>query len=350
MTVVATRYDLEEVKRTSIERGLVRMVVTPADEISVQALYRIRTARDRLQVVLPEKVVFDTEPLRINGRAVMLEKQKGDYFVPIVAPNAETPFLLEMRYSIPKNDGSRLDLPVFPQDPAAQKVFVAVYLPETKTLLNSEGPWTKESRWRFYPTMMWHPEPVCAPDSLLNWVREDINLSGAAANDFQTDGTLYLYSTLRPDAPPAGSLLLTIMDARWLQALMFLVVFLVGLLLIPARCRMKTLAVGLLITILVLLGVFYPIFAMQILNGVLFLAIFLVLVLWTVAWVFQQQKRQAAASAEKAAATPPSRDSGVDLSQYEPNHHDAPPPQTPATPEPPKPAGTDGSEGGKSHE
>ena len=96
-----------------------------------------------LAVNLPENVKFDTEPLRINGRSVMLEKQKGDYFIPIVAPNADTPFLLEMRYTLPENDGSRLDLPVFPQDPAVQKVFLAVYLPETKTLLNAEGPWTQ---------------------------------------------------------------------------------------------------------------------------------------------------------------------------------------------------------------
>ena len=83
----------------------------------------------------------------------------------------------------------------------------------------------------------------------MNWVREGVNLSGNAADDFQTDGTLYVYSTLRPEAPPQGSLALTIMDARWLQALVFLVVFLGGVLLIPARCRMKTLAVGVLITI-----------------------------------------------------------------------------------------------------
>ena len=37
-----TRYQLEEIKRTSIDRAVVRMVVTPAGEASVQALYRVQ--------------------------------------------------------------------------------------------------------------------------------------------------------------------------------------------------------------------------------------------------------------------------------------------------------------------
>ncbi len=369
MTVVATRYDLEEVKRTNIERGLVRMVVTPANEISVQALYRIRTARDRLAVNLPENVKFDTEPLRINGRAVALEKQtatdtksstvpekqKSDYFIPIVAPNADAPFLLEMRYILPGNDDNRLDLPVFPQDPAVQKVFLAAYIPESKTLLNAEGKWSKEYRWQMTDSLMWKPwraaqEQKQEEEKLLNWVRDGVSLSGNAAGDFQTDGTLFVYSTLRPESPPDGSLTMTVMDARSLQALVFLVVFLGGVMLVPARWRVKSLAVGALIALVILLGVFATVFALQILNGILALAIFLVLVLWTVGWAFRLQRRRAAMPAASGRAIPPNRDSGVDLSQYEPHHADAPQPPTPATAEPPKSTEGDGSEGGKSHE
>ncbi len=55
LPVEATRYQLEEVKWTSIERAVVRMVVTKADEIAVQAIYRVRaaSARQRLTVQLP---------------------------------------------------------------------------------------------------------------------------------------------------------------------------------------------------------------------------------------------------------------------------------------------------------
>ena len=107
LAITATRYELEEVKRTSIERAVVRMVVTPADEISVQALYRMRSAGQRLELKLPVvpppgKLQFDTEPLRINGRPVTLERgQQGEYFVPLVDPNADRPFLLELRYTLP---------------------------------------------------------------------------------------------------------------------------------------------------------------------------------------------------------------------------------------------------------
>jgi hypothetical protein len=345
MTVVATRYDLEEVKRTSIERGLVRMVVTPGNEVSVQALYRVRTARDRLAVSLPENAEFGTEPLRINGRSVMLEKQNKDHFIPIVAPNPDAPFILEMRYALPKNDGSRLDLPIFPQDPAAQKVFLAVYIPEKRTLVDATGSWSKEFHWEISPAMMWHPRPTAGIGELLGWVREGANLSGSPADDFQTDGTLYVYSTLRPETPPNGSLSTTIIDARWLRGLVFGVVFVVGVLLIPAPFRLKTLAVGTLIAIIALLGVFCPIFAMQVLNGILVLAIFLVLVLWAVAWAFHMQRRQPTAPAAPTTAAPPSRDSGVDLTQYEPHRS-----ESPSVTEPPKPQGGNRAEGGTSHE
>jgi heme A synthase len=49
--------------------------------------------------------------------------------------------------------------------------------------------------------------------------------------------------------------------------------------------RSRALALGGLLTVLVLSGVFFPIFAMRIIDGYLFSAIFLVLVLWVV-WYF----------------------------------------------------------------
>ena len=52
LSVAATRYQLEDVKRTSIERALVRMVVVQDQTTSVQALYRMRSAGQRLTVRL----------------------------------------------------------------------------------------------------------------------------------------------------------------------------------------------------------------------------------------------------------------------------------------------------------
>ncbi len=156
LTVAVTRYELEELKRTSIERALVRMVVTPADTISVQALYRMRSVRQRLSVELPAGAVFDAQPLRLNGRPAALEKgRQGQYFVPLLNVKADAPFVLEIRYALP-GDGSRLDPPSFPEEqgatktyPAVVKTYLAVYLPETRTLLGAAGRGPKSSAGKF---------------------------------------------------------------------------------------------------------------------------------------------------------------------------------------------------------
>ena len=135
LTVVAARYQLEEIKRSSIEPGLVRMVVTPADTISVQALYRVRSARQRIEVALPKEAAFDAQPLRVNGRPVDLGTGgDGAYFVPLSAANPDTPVVVELRYTLP-GDGRRLVLPAFPKEAAIVKEYLAVYLPQQKTLL-----------------------------------------------------------------------------------------------------------------------------------------------------------------------------------------------------------------------
>jgi len=76
------------------------------------------------------------------------------------------------------------------------------------------------------------------------------------------------------------------MALRWI---VFLVVFIVGAALSPADRSLRALAVGALIVVLVLCGVFAPNFSMQILNGVLAAAIFLVLVIWVVAFFFRKR-------------------------------------------------------------
>ena len=123
LSIAATRYQLEDVKRTSIERALVRMVVAQDKNMSVQALYRMRSEQQRLAVRLPERGRTSTpQPLRINGRPVTLEKraehhaaaeQPGQiYYVPLSTAKGEKPFLLELRYTLPF-DGRRFDLPEF---------------------------------------------------------------------------------------------------------------------------------------------------------------------------------------------------------------------------------------------
>lgn len=326
LRITATRYELEEVKRTSIERAVVRMVITPAGSISVQALYRMRSARQRLQVALPEGATFDSQPLRINGRPVTLEKgRQSDYYVPLTAASAEVPFVLELRYTL-EGDGSRLDLPMFPEEPAVVKAYLCIYLPETRTLLGVRGPWAEEFLWKCDSALRWQPTPRRSAAELVAWVREGVMLPGGPAEDFATDGRLYVYSTLRPAAPPHGSLETTTISGRGLNGLVFAVTVLLGVLLLPARLSLRALCVGTAVIALVLAGVFLPVFSMQILNGVLVSAIFVVAVMWGIA----------AAAARVRTRSPSAETSAVPVS---------PPPSS----EPEKPEGQTEQEGGPTH-
>lgn len=338
LKIVATRYELEKVKRTSIELALVRAVVTQSDVISVQALYRMRSARQRLAVRLPAGAEFDAQPLRIGGRPATLEKRgENEYYIPLTGVGADKPFVIELRYTL-EGDGSRIDPPIFTQEPAVVKEYLCVYLPETQRLLFARGPWTEEFRWWCDGWLRWRPEPIPSPDSLVDRVQGDLT-PGNPAEDFATDGEPYLFSTLRPASPPEGSLRLKTIDGRWLSGLVFIATVLLGLLLLPARLPARALAVGAAVIALVLAGVFLPIFSMQILNGVLLSAIFVVAVMWIAGAVARCSCRKPC-KPEVA-----SRDHGVDLSKYQPE----PPVTEPSAPdadESPKP---DDAEGGQSN-
>ena len=264
------------------------MVVTPANEISVQALYRIQSARQRLGIRLPERATFDTEPLRLNGRPVTLQHgDKGEYFVPVLPANADKPFLLELRYTV-RGDGSSLELPVFSEEAAVQKVYLCVYLPATRALWGSGGPWNEEFQWRLSPGLNWEPRydasrrPATTRRCWPGWCRGPTRRT-VPPRSFLPDGRLYVFSALRParrrraaaahgersrpqrDDFPGGRA-----GRRCLAA---------------ARLGVRAIFVGGGIIALVLAGVFWPMFSMQILNGVLAAAIFVVLVMWSVAYL-----------------------------------------------------------------
>ena len=294
--VEATRYKLEDVKRTSIERAALRMVVTRAGQINVQALYRMRSARQRLAVKLPPGAQFDTQPLKINGRVVALEsgdKQQNLYYVPVppVDPDSEDrSVVLELRYTVPVPDeGLRLDLPVFPSEPAVQKVYLCAYLPEEVALLGAVGPWTEEFRWELDDYLHWRPAHLFKRWTPVGWVTEGVNVSGNPEATFQTDGQLWVFSTLAPQAPPEGSLRLKTVDQLPLDAAVFAVVIVAGLLLVPAGAGLRAMVIGALVIALVVCGVFAPIFAVQVLDAELGAAVFIVLVIWVV-WHFARRR------------------------------------------------------------
>ncbi len=229
LTVAATRYQLEAVKHTSIERGLIRAVVTQGGQVAVQALYRMRSSGQRLAVELPSGVEFDTEPVRIDGRPTPLESgAKGEFFVPLVGHGGDTPFLLELRYTLPKS-GIRVDLPVFRDEPAVQKVYVAAFLPEEQAVLGYHGPWTDEQQKYVHPLFGDGHSLRNAEIELVSWVREGVSVVDDPASSFPVDGQPYLFSTLRPEPGDAGSLRLTTFNNSLLEFLVFAIVIAIGL-------------------------------------------------------------------------------------------------------------------------
>jgi hypothetical protein len=281
LTMTIARYELIEVKRTSIERAVVRMEVTRSGVISVQALYRIRSARQRLPLLLPAAVDFDTDPLRINGRSVSLERgDQDEYFVPLAGRNADEPFLMEVRYTAP-GSYRRLDLPEFPSDPAVQKVYLCAYVPQERKVIGSRGPWTDEMAWRWYEMLGGLPRSLQTDDQLVAWVIEGLGVPNPFG-DFTTDGRLHTFSTLQPAPPPDGSLRLVAVHENALNVVVFLAVILVGLLVLRRPLPQKLAVVALLVVLLLIAGVFAPILARQVLGGALLSAVLVVVAAWLV--------------------------------------------------------------------
>ncbi|MBI2477160.1 MAG: hypothetical protein HYV60_00420, partial [Planctomycetia bacterium] len=308
-SMTTTRYELEEVKRTSIERALVRMVVTRSERVSVQALYRIRSAVQRLAVTLPAESEFDNDPLYINGEPKSLEHgEQNQLFIPLVNQNPETPFVLELRYTVP-GDQRQLDLPTFPgqeglqTEPAMQKVELSVYLPNEMALLDAKGPWTNQ-QGDWYSKLNRLPGHRLSDEHLLAWVTEGVGMQSQHATTFAVDGRLYSFTTLRPAPPPNGSLRLVAWDARALNLLVLGSMALVGLVFVRRSARSKLIALAIIMVGLVIVGVFAPTFAMQLIDGYLLLAIVVVLLAWIVAGAVQRATRTAATPAASEAPAP----------------------------------------------
>lgn len=280
LSVSATRYELEEVKRTSIERAVVRMVITRSDRVAVQAVYRLRSARQRLALLLPVGAEFDTDPLRINGRPVPLERGgQQNYLVPLVGLDAKMPFLLDIRYTLP-GAGSELVLAEFPDEPAVQKVYLAAYLPQEQALLGYRGNWTDEQVWRWRFPQGFQPQPSKSDVDLLSWVAEDTPVSWTTLQGFPVDGTPYLFSTLQPDATVASRLRLVRIDDRVLAGITLVVLGVLGIALARRPMSERWLVMGGLITLVVLAAVFLPTLARQVLDPVFGAGVLIVAAVW----------------------------------------------------------------------
>lgn len=291
LALTATRYQLVDVKRTSIEMALLRMVVTRSDQIDVHALYRLRSARQRLAVVFPERVdpqqSFDAQPLRINGQPVTLEKgDQQQYFIPLVGHATDAPLLLELRYTVTGNTG-RLDFPVFPEEPAVGQVWLSAYIPEDRALVGTRGPWNLEqfNPWRISLTQSdaRRHDGTSSDADLYGRLTAGIQIQGDPLHAFPVQGQRYLFSTLRPAEPPDGDLRLRTTDSRALDALLFLLAGVIAIVFLFRPLGEKLVAIGCALIATILAGVFWPTFSMYLLDGRFVLAAAAILLLWTTA-------------------------------------------------------------------
>ena len=152
---------------------------------------------------------------------------------------------------------------------AVQKVFLCIYVPQRQALLGSQGPWTDEMKWDWREDLRARPRVDCAEamavhgqtaglsddQALVQWVMQGVPAAGNPFDRLPAEGTLFVYSTLRPAPPPEGALQLATIDRRWLDLLVFLGVAAVGLLMIARPLGEKFAAVLGLIVALVLCGV-----------------------------------------------------------------------------------------------
>lgn len=274
-----TRYALQEVKRTSIERALVTLVATRSGQISVQALYRIRTARQRLTLQLPAEAAFDSQPLRIQGNSVPLERGDGDQlYIPLAKQASMEPFVLEIRYTLEGGIGD-LSLPRFPEDPAEQQVYVALMVPDERVVLHASGEWIPEVRWSSQNTLRWRMSPTKSLDELTRWVRE--GLEKTPLTSFAVEGNYYLFSTLNPSPPPEGNLRIWSMHRGVLTSVILVVAIVMGFVLWRRRWRDKWLGVIGVLGGLMWMGVVDPLMAWQIWNTPFLLGCVLVALLWS---------------------------------------------------------------------
>jgi len=303
LTAVVTRYEPAALMATSIERGLVRQVLTRGGQTTVQALYLLRSTRQRLEVRLPADVEFDARPLRINGRPVTLERgTEGHVYIPLTGQNADEPLLLELRYAL-AGGGNRLHVPHFVEEPAVQQVYLSVHIPDNVVYLGHRGPWNPEYVWRADDGFRLIPSGRMDSRALLRWVAQGVQVDTAALDQLPVDGQHLLFSSLRPDT--SGRVLaVSTFPLRLFYGGVIGGGILLGLLLLRVRLHTRLVVVAAVLALLVLAAVFTPSLSRALVNDATAAGAFLVLILWfvwdvVVRWPRYRRARRA------ASATPP---------------------------------------------
>jgi hypothetical protein len=241
-------------------------------------------------------------------------------YVPLTGLNSDEPFLLEVRYTIPGNP-HQIDLPLFVDEPAVQKVYLCVYLPFERAMLHKSGDWTDEAVDEHTNSIAGllsssNPNSIASRmfrrrsenvDQYLDWVKSGVNCDTSANQKFEVDGRPYVFSALRPDPAPAGSLHLRTIHMTVLNVIVFGIIALLGLLLIRARLTTQIACALLVIAGFVAVGVFFPLVTEHLFSEALLLTVIVVVLAWltsnVIRWFreIQQARRERQAVFERQA-------------------------------------------------
>ncbi|MDR1483761.1 MAG: hypothetical protein LBT09_02940 [Planctomycetaceae bacterium] len=238
----ATRYKLEEVKRTSIEKGIVRANIFFSKKgagISAQALFKIRSVQQRLEMTINESAKISE--VRINNRRVALEADStAKYMIPLTSITPDTPFLLDVRYTVEPPSKNKIIIPTFPANnpessktsgAAIQKANLSVFVPDKYFIVGYRGNWSKEFS---YKKQNFHDDSFLIINKpIQNEITLLLNEFSVPRDDFQIAGDEYQFNAIHPDNNT--SLTVNIVSTKT-GSIIFALLILYGILTIKIPC------------------------------------------------------------------------------------------------------------------
>lgn len=244
-----SRYELYDLKRSSISRSLIQAVWLRNDTLSVRALYRLKSVNQRLVIVMPPgfspETGFDSNPVRVDGQPISLERGAGgELILPLGNRDRDRELLVELRYTMPIQN-AEISVPTFQADCAVQKTELVVYLPNDWAPLNFGGPWSdkQQAAGTSFTERFFYSNRNAAD---LNWIATT-DVPTSRMMEFETDGRSFAFSTINPAAGSDGALRVIKVQSWLLSGLGAILVAGFGLLFVPRSWnqRLVMIAVGL---------------------------------------------------------------------------------------------------------
>ena len=225
------RYEQEEVEKTAVEMGYVRVRLSNGNNAAVHAAFRMRSVDQRIPLKMPANSQLTNDPLRINGTSVGLEidpdsENQGSYFIPLTTQSQGETFVVELVYNI-SVDSWKITLPVFQDVKAVNQVFVGVEIPKDLVLLSYSGNWDDHLDGSWLERLQ---ERLLANDREFNahQVIDEITAGYAVGDIYPSNRQKILYfSTINPKD---SALILEFAERAQVQMVLFAGLAVLGLL------------------------------------------------------------------------------------------------------------------------